>query len=231
MKVLGIEMNNLTREEIIQRVKFFLDEPRFHQIATVNPEFLLEAERNSEFRTVLQNCDLRIADGVGITLAMLCKGEKLKCRFPGADLVDEIIHQTSGRGKSVYLAIRKDGLSSFQEVKDMLLKIFPELQIDGDNFDPQSYQLPVTSYQVIFCNFGAPAQELFLASLKDNPNIRLAIGVGGSFDYLTGKLKRAPKFLRSFGLEWLWRLIQQPKRWKRIWNAVIVFPIKVLIKI
>jgi glutamyl-tRNA synthetase len=84
---------------------------------------------------------------------------------------------------------------------------------------------------IVLCNFGAPEQELFLMKLKDNSgDIRFAMGVGGSFDYLTGKQKRAPKWLRVIGLEWLWRLILQPKRFKRIWNATVVFLVKSLKK-
>jgi N-acetylglucosaminyldiphosphoundecaprenol N-acetyl-beta-D-mannosaminyltransferase len=90
------------------------------------------------------------------------------------------------------------------------------------------YNIQNTKYEILFCNFGAPHQEKFLNSLK-SAKIRLAMGVGGSFDYVTGKLQRAPRAMRIFGLEWLWRLILQPKRWRRIWNAVIVFPIKIIL--
>lgn len=229
MEILGVTIDNLTRDEIIGRVKYFLDEPQFHQIATINPEFLLEAEKNPAFRTVLQNCDLRIADGVGISLAMLCKGEKLKYRFPGADLMLEILNIAHERKLGIYLAIRKDGLSSYEEIKSALQKKYPTLQINGSEIDSK---IPNTRYQIpntiILCNFGAPTQERFLQSLKDQPLIRLTMGVGGSFDYLTGKLKRAPRWMRDFGLEWLWRLMKQPKRIKRIWNAVIVFPFRAL---
>jgi len=91
MDILGVPIDNLTREEILARVKMFLDEPKFHQIATVNPEFLVEAERNDDFRAVLEQCDLRVADGAGISLAFFLKGERLKYRFPGADLMEEIL--------------------------------------------------------------------------------------------------------------------------------------------
>ena len=232
MDILGVPIDNLTREEILARVKMFLDEPKFHQIATVNPEFLVEAEKNKGFHEVLRQCDLRIADGFGIKLAFFFKGEKLKCRFPGADLMDEIIHETGGRGLSVYLAIRKDGLSSFEEIKFALLKKYPNLKINGADIDPKIHDSQFMIHDsIVFCNFGAPEQELFLAKLKgQGVESRLAMGVGGSFDYLTGKQKRAPEWLRTIGLEWLWRLIQQPKRFKRIFDATIVFFFKVLTK-
>ncbi|MDP3957386.1 MAG: WecB/TagA/CpsF family glycosyltransferase [bacterium] len=232
MELLGVEIDNLTREEILARLKMFLDEPKFHQIATINPEFLVEAEKNKDFHEVLQQCDLRIADGFGIALAFFLKSERLKCRFPGADLLEEILNIAEKKKLSVYLAIRKDGLSSYEEIKFALLKKYPTLKIDGRDFDitknSSSSLITYPASLIHFCNFGAPEQEIFLPSLKGTAGtLRLAMGVGGSFDYITGKQRRAPEWLRALGLEWLWRLIRQPKRWRRIWKAVVVFPLKI----
>ncbi|MDD2766428.1 MAG: WecB/TagA/CpsF family glycosyltransferase [Candidatus Moranbacteria bacterium] len=235
MEILGTTIDNLTREEILAQIKIFLDEPKFHQIATVNPEFLLEAKKNKAFHTILQNCDLRIADGFGITLTMLFRGERLKCRFPGADLMEEILSIANEKKISIYLAIKKDGLSSFDEVRQALLERYPTLVVDGDTIDVNEiYDLRFKMLEskiknlkskIILCNFGSPTQEIFLSRLRQQTrSVRLAMGVGGSFDYLTKKQKRAPRWLQSIGLEWLWRLIQQPQRWYRIWNAVVLFP-------
>jgi N-acetylglucosaminyldiphosphoundecaprenol N-acetyl-beta-D-mannosaminyltransferase len=141
----------------------------------------------------------------------------------------EILRLADERELSVFLACRADGLSTFEETREAILKVFPELDISGDNINIKNvpYQILDTRYQILLCNFGAPHQEVFINSLKDD-KIRLAMGVGGSFDFLTGKVKRAPVFLRQIGLEWLWRLILQPGRIKRIFRAVIVFPIKVI---
>lgn len=232
MHILGIPIDNLTREEILARVELSLDEPKFYQTATVNPEFLLEAEKNKDFRAALEQCDMRIADGFGITLAFLFKGKKLKYRFPGSDLMEEILQMAERKNLSVYLAIKKDGLSSYDEIKSSLLKKYPRLKVNGADIDSKIHDSRFMILDsIVLCNFGAPAQELFLSQLRNTgQKVRLAMGVGGSFDYLTGKLERAPRILRSLGLEWLWRLIQQPKRWRRIWKAVIIFPIRILTK-
>ena len=226
MDLLGIPISRLKREETLEKVKQFLSEPAWHRIATVNPEFLVLAERDDVFRQALLDADLCVADGFGVVLAGWFFGEPVT-RFPGADLLDEILKIADEKKLSVYLAIRKDGLSSDEEIKSVLLQKYPNLIIDGMELDIKvghtSYVIPHTS-NIVFCNFGAPDQELFLESLRNNPgSIRLAMGVGGSFDYLTGKQKRAPKILRALGLEWLWRFILQPKRFKRIWNAVVIF--------
>jgi len=226
MEILGTTIDNLTREEILAQIKIFLDEPKFHQIATVNPEFILEAEKNSEFHSVLQNCNLRVADGFGIVLAGLLQGKYI-ARFPGADLLEEILFLANNKKLSVYLAVKKNGLSSYEAVKRIVSKRYTELEISGSDIDSRdigNWKLEIGNYAIALCNFGAPEQEIFLNNLKDQKNIRLTMGVGGSFDYLTGKQKRAPWWLQSIGLEWLWRFIQQPQRWHRIWNAVVLFP-------
>lgn len=252
MKILDIPIEILSRKEVIARVEKFLDELKFHRIATINPEFLLEAEKNEDFKKVLLDADLRVADGFGIVLAGWLKGECVK-RFPGADLMEEILKIANEKKLSVFLAVNKDGLSSYDEIKQTIFKKYPNIKINGadiichservrESRNPDATgQIPwqtrddtIENFHhssIIFCNFGAPEQELFLAEIKNHPeNIRLAMGVGGSFDYLTGKQKRAPKYLRLIGLEWLWRLILQPRRFKRIWNATVVFLAKSLKK-
>lgn len=225
MKLLDISITEDSRDAVLLRVAAFLNEPKFHRIATVNPEFLVLAEKDSDFKRSLQNADLCIADGFGVVLTGLLQGKKIT-RFPGADLLHEILTLAEHDRHSVFLAIKRDGLSSYEEIHDALLKKYPKLSISGTDDDLDS----IENCAIVLCNYGAPDQEIFLEKLRevDTPS-RLAIGVGGAFDFLTGKQKRAPRCLRTLGLEWLWRLILQPKRWKRIWNAVIIFPIKALL--
>lgn len=229
MQILGVRVDNLSKEEILAKIESFFVEERFHQIATVNPEFILEAQKNSKFKHILNGCNFCVADGFGIRLAFFRFGKILKCRFAGADLMHEILKMAEKKKVAIFLAINKSGLSGFAEIRDFLLKLYPELEIYGQEIDPQitSHQLPFTSRGVLLCNFGAPSQEIFLNSAK-NGKIRIAMGVGGTFDFVTGKIKRAPVFIRKIGLEWLWRFFQQPKRIGRIINAVIIFPIKII---
>ena len=229
MNILGIKIDNFTKKEILQKVRFFLSEETFHQIATINPEFILEAQKNKEFGDILNNCDLNVVDGVGLKFAFRRYGRHLKGRLSGADLMWKIIQLAHQNKLAVFLATNKSGLSTWEETRDKIVQLYPELIVDGDNIDPKndSYQILSSSCQIVFCNFGAPGQELFLKRQK-NDRIRLAMGVGGSFDFLTKKIRRAPYFWRLLGMEWLWRLILQPRRWKRIWNAVIIFPIKII---
>ncbi len=234
MKILGVRIDNLEKREILEKIEYFLGEDKFHQIATINPEFILEAQNNLKFKNILNGCALNIADGFGIKCAFWRFGKHLKTRMAGADLLQEILKIAEQKKLKIFLAINKNGLSKFEEVKKTILDIYPSLQIEGVDLDENTdFHSLFTGRRFLFCNFGAPYQEIFLDSQK-NAKIRLAMGVGGSFDFLTGKSRRAPVFMRIIGLEWLWRLFQpQPwehkkKRLKRIWKAVAVFPIKVI---
>jgi N-acetylglucosaminyldiphosphoundecaprenol N-acetyl-beta-D-mannosaminyltransferase len=234
MHILGVKIDNISRKEILEKVNDFASEEKFHQIATVNPEFIIEAQKNPKFKKILNDCDLNVADGTGIFFAFLRFGKKLKCRFTGVDLMDRIMRVADKNNLGIFLAANDQGLSTWEETRDAMVKIYPGLNVDGDNISPenQNFELLSSTSQVVFCNFGAPAQEFFINHLKSD-KIRIAMGVGGSFDFLTGKVKRAPGFWRLFGLEWLWRLAQKPdpnrpRRWKRIWRAIIIFPIRIV---
>jgi len=230
MKVLGVKIDNLSKSEIFEKIKFFLSEPKFHQIATINPEFIIEAQSNEEFKNILNTSDLNIADGIGLKLAFWRHRERLKCRLTGADLMKSLLHIANKKGFSVFLAANKDGLSTWEETKTAIEKIYPDLIIFGDDIDikNEDYQILSSTCRIVFCNFGAPHQEAFLKRQK-NDKIRLGVGVGGSFDYLTNKVRRAPNFFQFLGLEWLWRFLLQPERFFRIFKAVIIFPIKIIL--
>lgn len=229
--LLGIKIDNLKKEEILEKIESFLNKSTFHQIATVNPEFILQAQNNSKFKNVLNNCSLNVADGIGLFFAFFRFGKILKTRFTGADLMMEILSRANEKKLSIFLACNKNGLSTFQEVRTAMLKIYPTLEIFGEDIEIKNntYNLKNNRCQLLLCNFGAPYQELFINSQK-YANIRLAMGVGGSFDFLTGKVTRAPKIMRVIGFEWLWRLILNPKyRWKKILQVLIIFPLRIIL--
>ena len=232
MKLLGVRIDNLAKKEILEKIEFFLSEDAFHQLATVNPEFILAAQQDEAFKGLLNQCSLSVADGIGLKYAFLRFGKILKTRFAGVDLLGEILKIADERKFSVFLAISKDGLSSYDEIKAVLEKKYPSLKIGGSDIKlshqssvishqkrEEDDRLPIADYDILFCNFGSPQQERFIYSQK-GAKIRLAMGVGGSFDFLTGKITRAPLWMRKVGLEWLWRFMQQPViRARRIFKA------------
>jgi len=233
MNILGVRVDNLAREEILSKVQSFLREDIFYQLATINPEFILAAQKDENFKNILNGCDLNVADGIGIRFAFWRFGKRLKARIAGAELLEEILKIAVAKKYKVFLAASSGGLSSWEETRETILKKYPDMVIGGVNSKKISLgqESRIADYEIVFCNFGAPQQEKFLHSLKlrENSKIRLAMGVGGSFDFLTSKISRAPRWMRRTGLEWLWRFILEPKyRAKRIWNAVIFFPLKVI---
>lgn len=215
MTIFGVPLESFSQSEVLRQTEAALDRRRTLRIATVNPEYLLEARKNKAFRENLRAAELRVIDGMGIVLVARLMGEKL-VRYQGADLMHDILYLAEKKGIPVGLAIKEDGLSSFDEIKTALRRLYPALRIERG--------IP-EEYAVVFCNYGAPKQEFFLENLYGT---QLSMGVGGSFDYLTGKLPRAPKVLRKIGLEWVWRLSLQPRRFGRIWKAVILFPVLAL---
>ena len=232
-KILGVRVDNFTKKEILEKIESSLCQEKFHQIATINPEFILEAQKNLEFRNILNDCTLNVADGFGIRCAFWRFGRHLKFRMTGVDLLEEILKIANAKKLKIFLAINKDGLSNFTEIKKAILKIYPDLKIDGADLAKNTVHCSlIPDHCLLFCNFGAPMQEIFLNSQKD-AIISLAMGVGGSFDFLTKKIERAPVFMRYIGLEWLWRVFQQKefklKRIKRVFRAIIIFPLRIII--
>jgi N-acetylglucosaminyldiphosphoundecaprenol N-acetyl-beta-D-mannosaminyltransferase len=232
MELFGIKLESLSHKELLVRCTAWLSGNDFHRISTVNPEFLLRAREDSVFAENLRLADLRSIDGFGIVLVAWFFGKHVR-RLPGADLLQMLLAQAEKKQYSVFLAIRQDGLSSYEDIKQSLMQSYPRLVIDGENMHAQHWTSTTNhssscackkQSEIVFCNFGAPEQEYFAEHLREeSKSIRLAMGVGGSFDYLTGKLTRAPKWMRQLGLEWFWRLVMQPHRIGRVWRATGVF--------
>lgn len=240
VSVLQVPIHVVTQEEALERIELFIHSGRPHQLATVNAEFIIEAQRNPAFRRVLQQTDLSLADSTAVTWAARYLGHPLPRRIPGADLVIELAQVGSEKGWEIYLVGGAEGVAEAAAKKLKLL--YPNLAIveaeAGMVYDPkQPDEETITKLverikrakpDVLLVAFGAPKQELFIAQYKRALAVPVMIGVGGTFDFLSGRRIRAPKLLRMLGLEWLWRLIQEPSRWRRIFTAVVVFPLKVI---
>jgi N-acetylglucosaminyldiphosphoundecaprenol N-acetyl-beta-D-mannosaminyltransferase len=233
INILGINISTLSKKEVLKKIKQFLTDGGRHQIVTPNPEFILKARQDEEFFYILNNADLAVPDGVGLKFAAWLLGKNIK-RITGADLVKDILKIAQEKKLKVAVLNWGRGLSNREEIKSAVKKNYPKLQFSVKDID-RNFQFSIYNFQLIthfrpdilFCTFGAPYQEKFIYhNLKNLPSVKLAIGVGGAFDFLTGKIKRAPRLMRALGLEWFWRLILEPRyRFKRIYNAVIVFPL------
>jgi N-acetylglucosaminyldiphosphoundecaprenol N-acetyl-beta-D-mannosaminyltransferase len=232
VKVLSIPIHATSKAEAISKIAGFIASKKPHQVTTVNNEFVLEAQSNGDFLKILQSADLSLADSTGVVWAARRQGAQLE-RIPGADLVNELAKQ----GWSMYLVGGADGVA--EKAAQTLTKTYDTKIVGaevglrpGDNPEKTEAlikRINTAKPDVLLVAFGAPKQDLFIFEHKAELNVPVMIGVGGTLDFLAGKVSRAPQFIRSIGLEWLWRLIQQPSRLPRIWRALIIFPFRVLI--
>lgn len=235
IKILGVRIDNLSRAEIKEKISGILEnDPEQKFVTTLNPEILLKAHRDENYRNILNGADLNICDGFGLKLINFFKGKKIKARFAGADLVDFLLEGASEKNQRTLVIAAKNSLSAPQEIEKAIERKYPNLSAKSEYFSPSQDFFKngiIEQAEIVFVNFGAPGQERFIFENRAKfPSAKILIGVGGTFDFLTGKIHRAPRFLRVIGLEWLWRLIQEPKRLRRIINAVIIFPVLALIK-
>jgi N-acetylglucosaminyldiphosphoundecaprenol N-acetyl-beta-D-mannosaminyltransferase len=235
--VLGINLSELNHEAVLKRAAEFLNSDGAHYLVTPNPEIILKAQRDEELFYILNKADLSIADGFGLKIAGLLGGLNIP-RFTGADLTLDLLSLAENKKITVAVLNWRGGLSNRGEIEASLRKKYPDLKflvLDISRSQPLMPKIIkiINNFapQLVFSTFGSPYQEkLIFHNLSKFPTVKLALGVGGAFDFITGQAKRAPKLLRTIGLEWLWRLIRPTKgrairfkRWKRIYNATVVF--------
>ena len=220
IKILGIPIHNISFAKALAEIERMTKRNRLRQIVTVNPEFLVEAQRNPAFKKVLQEADLALADGVGLQLGALLQGKKFTGRIPGSELVNYLMPKAQREGWRVFLlgALPRVAQTAARQLK----KKYPQLKVwfSGADPDEESSQKSIEYINkikphLLLVAYGAPTQDLWIAKNKGKIQAKVAIGVGGTLDFLAGKRKRAPKIFSKVGLEWLFRLMQEPKRLKR----------------
>lgn len=227
--MLGVAIDDVTEDEAIERIVGLLAAGGPHQIATVNPEFVMEARRNPAFRVALAAADLATPDGFGLLLVAKWRGMPLRGRVTGVELAERIAAEGAQRGWRLFLLGAAPGVA--ERAAAALCERYPQLLIAGCYAgsprpeDDAHVRAVVAAAQpdVLLVAYGHPAQELWIARNQPNLHVPLAIGVGGALDYLAGVVPRAPRWMRRLGLEWLYRLVRQPWRWRRILTAVPSF--------
>ncbi|QQG52822.1 MAG: WecB/TagA/CpsF family glycosyltransferase [Candidatus Falkowbacteria bacterium] len=235
--ILGINLSAENEKSALKKVEEFLNGSSFHYAVTPNPEIILRAQIDTDFWQILNRADLSLADGFGLKIAGWLSKQKIT-RITGSDFSLKILKLAAEKNKKVVIINWEKGLSSREEIKAALNKKYPELNFlvinapRAVNLEPEEQKM-LTDFapEIVFTALGFPYQEKIIFNNKNNwPSVRFAIGVGGTFDFISGRAKRAPKIMRAAGLEWLWRLGKQPKRLGRIYRATFVFMTKILFK-
>ena len=223
IEILGIPVHKLRTADALAQVRQYMLEPRLHQIATVNPEFVMIAQDNAAFAEVLRNADLCLPDGVGLIYASRRLGQPLPERIAGSTFVYELASLASDNGWSLFLLGAGPGVA--QEAAAILTEHSPDLIIAGtyagspdlDENDDIVARINASGAQILLVAYGAPKQDLWIDRNRNAlSTVRMAMGIGGSLDFITGNAIRAPKWVQDLGLEWLHRLVNEPWRWRRM---------------
>lgn len=233
VSILGVPIDALSRAEAIGEIFRLIGSGSGHHVMTPNPEMLVEARRNPLFRAVLQRSSLNVPDGSGLLWAARRRGSLLPERVAGVDLLKDICAESSI--PPVFLLGAAPGVA--ERAASRLRESNQSLKIVGtfsgtpspEDEDQIVARINSSGAEILFVAYGAPKQDLWIdRNLPKMPAVRMAMGVGGSFDFLAGTKKRAPAWMHRVALEWLYRLIREPSRFKRIFTAVVVFPLLVL---
>jgi N-acetylglucosaminyldiphosphoundecaprenol N-acetyl-beta-D-mannosaminyltransferase len=208
--------------EALARVDEFMQEPRLHQIVTVNPEFIVSAQDNEDFHRALAESDLNLPDGANLLRAAQAQGTPLRERVAGTDFVWYLSSLAATMGWSVFMLGGRNGVGG--QAAARLQGRYRKLKIVGmfegspapEYEDEIVRRINESGAQLLFVAYGAPAQDVWIYQHRQQlTTVRVAIGIGGAFDFIAKKVKRAPKWMQDLGLEWLFRLSIQPWRARR----------------
>lgn len=250
-KILGIGINSTSYDGVITWINQKLEKKQKFFLATPNPEMLVAAQKDPDFASLLNRADVAIPDGFGLVVAsrLLKTDPQISQTVTGTDLVEKIASLASQNHWKLFFLGGRPGIAEktskrlsiichlpqalcqFSPGPQQLQFINGKLEI-GDRAINSQTVIQINKFQphLLFVAFGHGKQESWIISHLPYLKIGGAIGVGGAFDYLSGTTPRAPFVIRKLGFEWLFRLIYEPNRWKRILNAVVIFPFIVLLE-
>lgn len=220
--ILGVPVDNITGGDALARIEAFIEDGRPHQVVTVNPEFVVAAQSDANFFQVLKMADLSLPDGVGLLWATRFLGTPLRGRVTGVDTVRRIASLAVERGYQLFLLGAAEGVAEATAMR--LEEENPGLKVAGTyagSPDPKGEEeiveiVRAAKPHLLLVAYGAPQQDLWIHRNLRRLEVPVAMGVGGAFDFISGKAKRAPHWMQRLSLEWLHRLLHQPWRWRRM---------------
>lgn len=244
-KIFGIEVSGTRKELVLDKIDSSLKKSTAKSlfISSINPEILLESRKNKLLNNALKSSEISITDGTGVVLALKLRGLGAE-RIRGRQLVIDLFEIANEKELKLYL------LGSTKEVNRLAIKKlkreYPNIIVRGnsgpvldkdantiDGVNEKANNLVVQDIKnfephILIVCFGAPKQEIWINKHKEDLPVRILFAAGGSLDYYSGKASVPPKFIANIGLEWLWRVVHEPKRIIRIFRALIIFPILVV---
>ena len=219
INVLGVGFDNLNMNEAVSQALEEIAHRGEGYVVTPNPEIVWLCKENPDFAALVSKARLVLADGVGITLGAKILGQPLKARVPGVDFAAALFAELAKHGQSVFLYGAKPGIAERAGMN--LEQQYPGLQIVGTangygNSTSVVEAIRTAKPDFLLVCLGAPRQEEFMAKYQGTLGVGLMAGLGGTLDVLAGEVTRAPKGWQKLGLEWLYRLLKDPRRAKRM---------------
>jgi len=219
--ILGVRVDDAGYDELLSAVDTFVANDRPHHIVTLNPEMLVAAWNDPEFGEMLNAADLNVADGVGLMLAARLLGHPLRERVTGSDGIYRLAAHCAMRGYRLFLLGAAPGVA--KAVAGKLQAGNPGLEVAGayagsprpEDLDTIVELVRAAAPDMLFVAYGVPVEEIWIAQHRTRLGVPVMIGVGGAFDFVAGLSKRAPPWMRRLGMEWLYRLLREPWRWRR----------------
>ncbi len=222
LTILGIPIDRVDQAQALRIIQDFIDSGQPHYIVTANAEIIYQASHDETMRQVVTGADLVTADGSGVVWASKYIGQPLTQRVTGIDLVYAICQKAQTAGWRIYIIGAAPDIA--QQAADKLQEQYPGCQIVGIQHgyftaqeEPQIVEhIRQAQPDILLVAMGAPRQELWITKHRDALQVPVAMGIGGSLDVISGNLRRAPKWMQKLSLEWLYRLLIQPSRFKRV---------------
>lgn len=218
-KYLDVYVSTLNYDEILADIEKRMVAGEKSTIVAVNPEKLIAASKDENVKQLINSATYQIPDGIGVVLASKLKGGRITSRVTGIDMMERLIELSAKKGYRVFLFGAKEEV--VKKAKENLEAKYPGLQIVGysngyvNDYDSLIQKINESNADILFVALGSPRQELWIKTYMNDLNVKVLQGVGGSFDVFAGHVKRAPKLFRNLGLEWFYRLVTDPKRFKR----------------
>ncbi len=220
-QILGVKFHNVDMAEALQIMEGFLKEEGSHLVVTVGPEMIMRAQEDPEFKRIVNEADLVVPDGIGVIWAAKRCGIELKERVAGVELIEKFAAVLASKEErpGLFLLGAAPGVS--EKTAQKLVERYPGLNIagTGDGFFKEDEtavaNIKSSGAQVVYAALGSPKQEKFVRQHGEQAKIKVGVGVGGSFDVISGLKKRAPQFFVKLHLEWFYRLLCEPSRWRR----------------
>jgi N-acetylglucosaminyldiphosphoundecaprenol N-acetyl-beta-D-mannosaminyltransferase len=222
LDILGVPVHATTFAGLLDEIEGMIGSGRAHQIATVNPEFVMAARRDPIFRVVLARAALCLPDGIGLLWGARWLGGRLPERVTGSDGVPLIAERAAEKGWRVFFLGAAPGIA--ERTAEILTARHPGLQVAGTYAGSPAAEeeaaivtlVNESQADILLVAYGAPKQDKWIARNLPRLRVGVAMGVGGAFDFISGKAVRAPDWMRALGLEWLHRLVREPWRWRRM---------------